>query len=96
VARAAEAVTNGKNETLLSVVSAWEICIKHASSKLQLPIEASQYVAIRLRANQITALPLQLEHTLCVCKLPPHHRDPFDRLLVAVSQVGLIPNLRGL
>jgi len=75
------------NKVVFSVVSAWEISIKYALGKLQLPLEPIQYVPARLQVNQMTVLPVKLEHTLRVAQLPHHRRDPFDRLLIAISQI---------
>jgi len=82
-----EVLTNGDNDIVFSVVSAWEIAIKFALGKLQLPLEPRQYIPSRLQANQMTILPIKLAHTLQVVQLPHHHHDPFDRLLIAISQV---------
>ncbi len=83
----ADVLRNGENEIVFSVVSAWEISIKYALGKLQLPLEPEEYVPSRLAENQMTVLPVHLSHTLRVATLPHHHGDPFDRLLVAISQV---------
>lgn len=84
--QALDTITNGENSILFSVISAWEISIKHALGKLQLPVEPGKYIPSRLAANRMTALPVQLGHTLRVNRLPHHHRDPFDRLLIAQAQ----------
>jgi PIN domain nuclease of toxin-antitoxin system len=75
------------NEVLLSAASAWEIAIKHALSKLVLPLPPPAYVSSRLAASGTTALAVTVAHATHVSTLPPHHRDPFDRLLVAQAQV---------
>jgi PIN domain nuclease of toxin-antitoxin system len=66
----------------VSVVSIWEIVIKHKLGKLPLgqPLGA---MLSQLPAAGITVLPVQLDHALAVERLPDPHRDPFDRLLVA-------------
>jgi PIN domain nuclease of toxin-antitoxin system len=65
------------------VVSAWEIVIKYSLKKLKLPLPPYEYILKRLQISFMDVLPVHLEHTLQVEKLPDHHRDPFDRLLVA-------------
>jgi PIN domain nuclease of toxin-antitoxin system len=60
---------------------------KYALGKLKLPLEPTQYIPDRLQINQMSVLPVKLEHALRVAQLPHHHRDPFDRLLVAISQI---------
>ena len=71
------------NELYLSAASSWEIAIKYRLGKLQLPVAPSEYVPDRMRANGVKGLPVEHAHALYVSELPPLHRDPFDRLLVA-------------
>ena len=76
-------------ETLLylSAASAWEIAIKHALGKLRLPQPPVTYVPVRVAALGVQPLPIDQQHALQVATLPPHHRDPFDRLLIAQAQL---------
>lgn len=76
---------------LLSAASVWEISIKAALGKLPLPLPASRYVPERMRTSGTEGLPIQLLHTAVAGELPLHHHDPFDRLLVAQSQILDIP-----
>lgn len=71
----------------LSAASAWEIAIKFSLGKLPLPEPPAQYVASRMAAQRIEPLAVSHAHALAVATLPPHHTDPFDRLLVAQSQI---------
>jgi PIN domain nuclease of toxin-antitoxin system len=71
----------------LSAASAWELAIKHGLGKLQLPDTPAVYVEDRVKRTRTTPLPIALAHALRVADLPAHHRDPFDRLLVAQAQV---------
>jgi PIN domain nuclease of toxin-antitoxin system len=66
----------------LSAVSAWEIAVKHALGKLPLPEPPDRYVPKQRTARGITALPLDEDAALQLARLPPLHRDPFDRMLV--------------
>ena len=75
------------NTIYLSVVSAWEIIIKERTGKLSLPESPETYIPSRLTANRFVTLPVEMPHVLKVASLPDHHRDPFDRLLIAQSQV---------
>ena len=75
------------------MVSAWEIAIKAARGSLILPEPPEQYVPARLRLHRISALTVQLSHALPVYDLPMIHRDPFDRLLIAQSQLAALPIL---
>jgi PIN domain nuclease of toxin-antitoxin system len=71
------------NEVYLSVASVWELVIKHSLGKLVLPLPPERYVPERMgRLGQLT-LPIEQRHVLRVAGLPPHHKDPFDRVLVA-------------
>jgi PIN domain nuclease of toxin-antitoxin system len=75
------------NELLVSVASSWEIAIKYALGKLALPEPPSAYVPRRMEASGSRGLEITHAHALRVAELPPHHRDPFDRLLVAQAEI---------
>lgn len=75
------------NDLVLSAASSWEIAIKYALGKLPLPEPPRDYVVSRMRYGGVEPLPISHTHALQVADLPPHHRDPFDRLLVAQSQL---------
>jgi PIN domain nuclease of toxin-antitoxin system len=68
---------------LVSAVSLWEIWLKKSLGKLQIPDDFEQ----RLEAEPLDHLPLRAAHTRRIALLPWHHRDPFDRMLVAQAQV---------
>ena len=70
-----------------SAASVWEIAIKHALGRMQLPGEPLAYLRSRLGQGPTIPLPIQHEHALRIATLPRHHRDPFDRMLVAQAQV---------
>jgi PIN domain nuclease of toxin-antitoxin system len=80
-------LSDTSNEVLLSAASAWEIAIKYALGRLALPVPPSDYVASRMARSGTAGLPVAHRHALHVANLPPHHRDPFDRLLVAQAQL---------
>ena len=81
------------NELFLSAASGWEIAIKARLGKLKLPDDLQDFISEQLRINSIQVLPIQMAHALHVYTLPGHHRDPFDRLLVAQSQLEQLPIL---
>ncbi len=81
------------NVLLLSPVSAWEIASKVAAGRLRLPVPPEDYVPSRMKSSGVDALPLQHSHALQAAALPMHHRDPFDRLLIAQAQVEDLPIL---
>ena len=81
------ALENGRNEVFVSVVSGWEIAIKRALGKLEAPddLEAG------IRRQGFAPLLITFHHAELAGALPPHHNDPFDRMLVAQAQAeGLI------
>ena len=78
-------------EILFSAVSAWEVAIKARTGRLDLPADIAAFVQDQVRRNRFTVLPITLHHALRVHALPDHHRDPFDRLLVAQAQVEAVP-----
>lgn len=75
------------NELFLSAASAWELAIKFATGKLRLPQPPAVFIAQRLAEDRVVALPILHAHALRAGELPPHHRDPFDRLLIAQAQI---------
>lgn len=79
-------LVNPDNQLLLSAASSWEIGIKWALGKLDLPIPPRDFIPERMRRQQVTGLAIDHHHALLASALPPHHRDPFDRLLIAQAQ----------
>jgi PIN domain nuclease of toxin-antitoxin system len=71
------------NELFLSVVSAWEIQIKVQLGKLRLNQPLEEVVKSQQQANELAILSVQFTHVLALKHLPQHHKDPFDRLLIA-------------
>ena len=86
-------IVDAGNERVLSAVSAWEIAIKYSIGKLQLPEPPTEFVPSRMALTLTTSLAVQLSHALQASRLPFHHRDPFDRLLIAQAQVEKLPIL---
>lgn len=81
----------GRTRLLLSAASSWEIAIKWAAGRLSLPEPPERYVPDRMLRSSVLGLAVSHAHALHVANLPPHHRDPFDRLLVAQAQVEDVP-----
>lgn len=92
-ARARETIADGENDIVLSAVSGWEIAIKTRLLHQPPAGDVSSYVLSQVAANGFEVLPLTLDHALRVASLPDHHRDPFDRALVAQSQIENLPIL---
>ncbi len=84
---ALDIVQHPDNELLLSAASSWEIAIKYALGNLPLPLPPEEYVPSRMQSSGVVGLPVEHSHALHVAVLPAHHRDPFDRLLIAQAQV---------
>jgi PIN domain nuclease of toxin-antitoxin system len=86
-------ITDGENTLFLSAASGWEIAIKAKLGRLKLPEPLETFVPEQMALNAIESLPIQMSHALHVHTLPLHHRDPFDRLLVAQAQLDNLPIL---
>lgn len=80
------ALTDAHNSRVLSMASLWEIAIKHGIGKLAIRAPLEDFVQ-SLQDFSIGVLPIELPHVMRVASLPHHHRDPFDRLIVAQSLV---------
>ena len=79
------------NELLLSAASGWEISIKHALGRLDLPEAPSLFMARAIGVFQLATLPIGFAHAVRGGELPLHHRDPFDRLLIAQAEIEALP-----
>jgi PIN domain nuclease of toxin-antitoxin system len=75
------------NDLFLSAASAWEIAIKYATGKLRLPQPPAALITQWMAEVRMGALPILHAHALRASELPLHHRDPFDRLLIAQAQI---------
>lgn len=84
--RVREAIADTTNDVLLSTVSSWEMAIKIAVGKLQLPKPIHEMLPTALLDDQMQSLPLQHHHCFELTNLPMHHRDPFDRMLIAQAR----------
>lgn len=84
---ARSAIANPENEVLVSSASAWEIATKYRLGKLDEAREVVRDLPGLLRRARFQVLPIVLEHALRAGSLPDVHRDPFDRMLVAQSQL---------
>ena len=86
-AEAKEAIADLENEAFLSIGSLWEIAIKLNVGKLKLPRPFGALIPEQLMQNEIRVLRAELSHLTKYVGLPLHHRDPFDRLIIAQAQV---------
>lgn len=79
------------NEPVLSLVSVWEMQIKLSLGKLSLQLPLSELVEDEVNRNHLHLLPIELSHIYALSSVPSHHRDPFDRLLIAQSRIMGLP-----
>lgn len=91
--RARKIFRDRRNELLLSVASVWEMIMKAEIGRLQFPRPAGDFLKIHILGNGILVLPIRLEDALRLEGLPLHHRDPFDRMLIAQAMEEGVPIL---
>lgn len=80
---ARQLIENTNNKRYLSIITVWEITIKSSLGRLTTPMPPSDLIREHVWANAIDILPIKPEHLDTLYKLPYHHNDPFDRLLIA-------------
>lgn len=76
-------IENPKNTIFVSSISAWEIAIKKAIGKLQAPDDLENALSF----SHFHPLSITISHAMGVLKLPPHHHDPFDRMLISQAKI---------
>jgi len=81
--RSREAIADGENVVYVSAATAWEVAVKRRSGKLVAPGDIGGWMA----ASSFEPLPIEVEHAVAAAELPLHHKDPFDRMLVAQAQI---------
>jgi PIN domain nuclease of toxin-antitoxin system len=89
--RAAALCSDPANLLLLSLASLWEMQIKLGLGKLTLPAPLAEIIATQQGTNGIRLLPIELPHVLELTSLPDHHKDPFDRMLIAQAIIEKVP-----
>ena len=85
-ARAKKEILRPSNTKFISIASIWEIAIKISLKKLKINYPFKEILS-QIEENGFEILPIDFEHTLLVSQLEFHHRDPFDRLIVAQSKL---------
>ena len=95
LSKRAESILNDtKNVIVVSAASAWELAIKANLGKID-ALELLADLKRHLDEDGFVELAISIEHATRAGLLPPHHRDPFDRLLVAQAQELMVPILSG-
>lgn len=84
-------IEDPNNRHFVSLVTCWEVSIKAGIGTLQLGAPAAVFLPREISKNAFDLLPIELTHVTAVEPLPLHHRDPFDRLLVAQALIDRIP-----
>ena len=92
-ARARDVLKDANITLVLSVASAWEVMLKVQAGKLRLPEAPGRYLEDRANLFGMERLPVELRHVQHLEALPGHHRDPFDRLLIAQARAEGLPIL---
>lgn len=82
---------DSSNTLVISIASLWEMQIKIGLGKLRLALPLQTLIEMQSDANAIEILPIQLRHLWALENLPLHHRDPFDRLIIAQAQAEQVP-----
>lgn len=80
-------LTSEDDSICFSVATGWEIAIKHALGRLRLPLPPLEFVSEAVDRHGLIVLKAELSHVMQAGALPPHHKDPFDRLLIGQAQV---------
>jgi len=88
-------VEDADNQPFLSMASLWEMAIKLSIGKLSLGQPFETLIPEQMKLNGIELLQIEMPHIVAVASLPFHHRDPFDRLLVAQAIVEQMPIVSG-
>jgi len=89
--RAFQTIEDEANDVILSITSLWEIAIKFSIGKLKLHKPFQEFVDEQIQTNDFQLLTIEPTHINIVAGLPLHHRDPFDRILIAQGMVEGLP-----
>ena len=81
---------DANNTLMLSLASVWEMQIKSQLGKLTFHRSLSESISSQQQTNGLEVLPIELQHIFALSQLPQHHKDPFDRLLIAQARVEQI------
>ena len=91
--QAASVIADHAVEKSISIASLWEIVIKHQLGRLGLGMDVPTFLEQHVSGRTLGVVPIELEHLVAYGELPLHHRDPFDRILVAQAKTLGLPVL---
>ncbi|MBI1904416.1 MAG: type II toxin-antitoxin system VapC family toxin [Planctomycetia bacterium] len=94
-AKAAALIADANNEVNVSPASYWEIAIKISLGKYSAPGASDDFIEKQIAANDFRIQHIEPRHAAALAKLPFHHKDPFDRLIVAQAIVEQLPVVSG-
>ena len=94
-AKARELIEDPENRPFLSAASLWEMAIKISLGKLRLALPFEELVPEQMMLNGVHFLPIEMGHLVPIVSLAFHHRDPFDRLLIAQAMIEQMPIVTG-
>ena len=90
-ATARSLIVDPLNDVCLSPASYWEVAIKVSIGKYPLSVPFDQFFTQGVTGNDISILPIEIRHATVLASLPLHHKDPFDRMIIAQALVEQIP-----
>lgn len=88
-------IADPKNDILISPASYWEVAIKVSIGKYPLNVSFESFITQGIDDNEFEILPIEPKHAAAITNLPLHHRDPFDRLIIAQAMVEQIQIVSG-
>jgi PIN domain nuclease of toxin-antitoxin system len=84
-------IEDADNQPILSIASIWEMAVKVSKGKLELPKPVEVFSVEQLKINFMSLMAINISHIAVVARLPLHHKDPFDRMLIAQSMAEELP-----
>ena len=81
--RARQTIEKPENFVVVSAAAAWEIAVKRANGKLDVPGNVAEWI----KQSAFAELAIEVEHGIAAAELPKHHKDPFDRMMIAQAHL---------
>ncbi|MGQ0664261.1 MAG: type II toxin-antitoxin system VapC family toxin [Pseudomonadota bacterium] len=89
--RAVAIAADPDNDIVLSAASAWELSTKAKVGRIELALAVGEFLAQAIAVHGLSVLPMTVAHAVRAGALAPHHKDPFDRMLVAQAEIENMP-----